>query len=128
MTGDRDLIEDVRDGLADVAAKLTEKRMFGGTTFLLNGNMLCCISRSGLMVRVGAEGEAEALESPFAKPCLGAGRRMAGFVIIDHDGLGSKRLITGWLERARRYVEGLPPKVPKTIKASGKRRNSRNGV
>jgi TfoX/Sxy family transcriptional regulator of competence genes len=40
------------------AEHVTEKRMFGGITFLLNGNMLCCASKQGLMVRVGKEAEA----------------------------------------------------------------------
>jgi hypothetical protein len=38
--------------------------MFGGITFLLDGNMLSCASPKGLMVRVGAAAEKHALESP----------------------------------------------------------------
>ena len=37
--------------------RTAERRMFGGVTFLLNGNMLCCVSPRGLMVRVGKDGE-----------------------------------------------------------------------
>ena len=59
------------------AGLATQKRMFGGITFLVSGNMLCCATRTGLMVRVGAAAQAEALASPFWRPCLGAGRRMA---------------------------------------------------
>jgi hypothetical protein len=43
------------------AEHVTEKRMFGGITFLLNHNMLCCASKQGLMVRVGKDTEAAAL-------------------------------------------------------------------
>lgn len=68
------LADRVQKLLADT--RVTTKRMFGGLTFLLNGNMLCCASPKGLMVRVGAATEAGALESPHASPCLGAGRRM----------------------------------------------------
>lgn len=128
MTNDGYLVERVREGLSEVAASLSEKRMFGGTTFLLNGNMLCCVSRTGLMVRVGAQGEAQALESSFAKPCPGAGRRMAGFIIVDYDGLGSKESVTSWLGRARRYVETLPPKALKPAKASGTRKKIRGST
>ena len=66
----------VRVALA--AELVTERRMFGGTTFMLNGNMLCWAGRSGLMVRVGREGEAAALTAPFTGPCLETGRPMGG--------------------------------------------------
>jgi len=99
------------DGLA------SQKRMFGGITFLVKGNMLCCAARKGLMVRVGAEAEAKALESPHAAPCLGAGRRMAGFIMIEPEGLTRDAELKRWLSLARTYVETLPPKL-KTLRGS----------
>jgi TfoX N-terminal domain len=56
---------------------ITVKRMFGGLTFMLEGNMLCCVSTKGLMVRVGAAVESEALKRPLVARCLGAGRPMS---------------------------------------------------
>ena len=56
------LLERVRGFLPDVT--VTEKRMFGGVTLMLNGNMLCCASKKGLMVRVGKEAEVKALKLP----------------------------------------------------------------
>jgi TfoX/Sxy family transcriptional regulator of competence genes len=87
--------------------------MFGGITFLLDGNMLCCASRKGLMVRVGAAAESRALESPHASPCLGAGRRMPGFLIIEPSGLATESDLARWIRLARAYVETLPPKLDK---------------
>ena len=100
----------------------TRKRMFGGVTFLIQGNMLCCASRSGLMVRVGAEAEESALASPFARPCLGSGRRMAGFVMVEPAGLTSDAKLAGWIAKARAYVEPMPPKTasPKKSVRSGR--------
>ena len=92
----------------------TNMRMFGGITFLLNGNMLCCASGKGLMVRVGAAAEATALKSPHASLCLGAGRPMAGFIMIEPRGLTRNRDIARWVSMARAYVETLPPKPQKT--------------
>jgi hypothetical protein len=84
--------------------------MFGGLTFLLSGNMLCCISEKGLMAQVGAAAEPAALAKPHAAPCLGAGRRV-------HPG-GATRVacgceLEGWLGLALAYVEQLPPKKAK---------------
>jgi hypothetical protein len=63
-------------------------RMFGGITFMLNGNMLCCASANGLMVRVGAAARAAALESPHAMK-------------KDAD-------VAGWVSKARAFVDTLP--------------------
>lgn len=75
-----------------------------------NGNMLCCVGRKGLMVRVGADNEAVALTMSWATPCMGAGRRMAGFVMVGHQALGEASNIERWLETALQFVAKLPPK------------------
>ena len=103
------------------AGLATQMRMFGGITFLVNGNMLCCASRTGLMVRVGAAEEAQALASPFARPCLGAGRRMAGFIMVEPEGIATAADLKAWLAMARSYVEALPPKKAASRKRSPKK-------
>jgi TfoX/Sxy family transcriptional regulator of competence genes len=99
----------IRAALA--AGHVTEKRMFGGVTFLVNGNMLCCASKQGLMVRVGRDAEAAALSLPFARPCLGTGRHMTGFVMVERAGISDAEILSRWLDIARAYVERLPPKT-----------------
>ncbi len=125
------MLTDIQTLAARVGAALppgltTNKRMFGGITFLLNGNMLCCASTKGLMVRVGAEAEARALESPHATPCLGAGRRMAGFIMIEPEGLTREADLVRWLSMAREHVERLPPKL-KTLRGSAPKLISQKG-
>lgn len=92
------------------------KRMFGGRTFMLDGNMLCCVSNKGLMARVGAAAEGAALARPFATRCLGAGRPMAGFILVDPRGVTSETELRAWVQMALDYVGTLPPKKPKTPK------------
>ena len=65
------------------------------------------------MVRVGVAAEAQALESPFARPCMGAGRKMPGFVMVEPGGLSNSADLKSWVAMARAYVETLPPKVLK---------------
>jgi TfoX/Sxy family transcriptional regulator of competence genes len=105
------LAERVRVALGD--RLVTTKPMFGGITFILNGNMLCAVSEKGLMARVGAEREPEALSRPFAARCMGAGRPMAGFILVQPPGVAADTDLKEWLDRALAYVERLPPK-PKT--------------
>jgi hypothetical protein len=102
----------IRAALPD--GHISEKRMFGGITFLVNGNMLCCASKQGLMVRVGKEAEAAALSQPFARPCLGTGRRMAGFILLEPVGISEPAMLCRWLNMARAYVDLLPPKIAET--------------
>ncbi len=54
---------------------LTERKMFGGIAFMLNGNMCCGVTNDDLMVRVGADGLEDALDQPHARPMDFTGAR-----------------------------------------------------
>lgn len=109
--GDQDqLLGTVRSELARLSPLIDERRMFGGVTMMRDGNMLCCVSPRGLMVRVGAEGEAAALARPAAQPCMGTGRRMTGFVMVGYEGLKKPNDVASWLKAALAYVTTLPAK------------------
>jgi TfoX/Sxy family transcriptional regulator of competence genes len=98
-----------------IGLPLSEKRMFGGITFLHNGNMLCCASKKGLMVRVGKDAEPRALAKPTASRCTGAGRPMAGFIMVEPDGVSGDEELSTWLEMALAYVSTLPAKKEKPL-------------
>ncbi len=68
------------------------------------------------MARVGADGEAEALAKPYASRCMGAGRLMAGFILVEPPGVATDEGLKDWLERVLAYVEQLPPKTAKRSK------------
>jgi hypothetical protein len=95
------------------ALEPVEKRMFGGVLFQINDHMLCCITKKGLMVRVGKEAEPEALKKPHTRPCDGTGRVMPGFVMVAPEGVADDVALADWLASARAYVSALPPKAPK---------------
>jgi hypothetical protein len=63
-------VRQLLSGRSDVV----EKKMVGGLSFLVNGNMCCGITGMALMVRVGAESREQALRQPHARPMLFAGR------------------------------------------------------
>ena len=118
------LVERVR---ASLGRQTTVKRMFGGFTFMLNGNMLCCASSKGLMVRVGADAEADALMKPFVGRCLGAGRPMAGFLLVAPEGILRDVDLQDWLTLAVDYVGALPPKPAGRRQITRKVRRSNQG-
>ena len=98
----------VRDLLADERA-LSERRMFGGLTFMLDGNMCCGIVGDRLMLRLGANLAAQALERTHVQPMDFTGRPMTGMVYVDSEGLRGKGLRT-WVEQAAGFARTLPPK------------------
>jgi hypothetical protein len=98
----------------------SEKRMFGGVTFLVKGNMLCCAFKHGLMLRVGTDAEAAALSKPFVRR-LSETRKMPGFVFIEPTGIAEKASLSHWIGTARAFVVRLPPKAAKkTLKSAAK--------
>ncbi|KKB09869.1 hypothetical protein VE26_08560 [Devosia chinhatensis] len=93
------------------ALLVREQKMFGGIAFMVDGNMLVCPTREGqLIVRVGKDGMAAALEQPGAATMDMAGRRMSGFVVVDGDALEDDAALEGWLTSALAFVRSLPAK------------------
>jgi len=103
----------VRDALG-TDPRITEKKMFGGLCFMLNGNMLCGVHSEkvggGAMFRVGPEGEPEALEFQGAKPMEMTGRRMKGFIDVPAETLADSSGTKDLLALAIRFVGPMPAK------------------
>ncbi len=78
-------------------AELTERKMFGGIAFMLNGNMFCGITRDDLMVRVGPDRFDDVLASPGARPMDFTGRPMKGMVYVGPEGYGTEEQLRGWV-------------------------------
>ena len=85
------------------------RKMFGGTGYLLGGNMMAGVYRDSLILRLGREAGAEALQLPGVRPFDITGSPMAGWVMVDSEGLDDG-VLEEWLERAREFVLTLPPK------------------
>lgn len=99
----------VRDALADTPG-LSEKKMFGGLCFLVNGHMCAGIVGSTLMVRIGPEGYADALTEPHVRPMDFTGRPMTGMIFVDPPALATDAGLAAWATRGARYAASLPPK------------------
>jgi hypothetical protein len=87
----------------------TEKKMFGGYCWMLNGNMICGVEVGRYMFRVGKALEAEALAKQGVKPMDITGKPMSGFVWVNADAAIDEGL-DSWIDFASRYVGSLPPK------------------
>jgi TfoX/Sxy family transcriptional regulator of competence genes len=105
--------EDLADRIRELVARergLTEKRMFGGLAFLLDGTMaVSASSRGGLMVRVDPAASDDLVADPRAERMVMKGRPMDGWLHVDADGLDDARLAE-WVARGVTYARSLPSK------------------
>jgi TfoX/Sxy family transcriptional regulator of competence genes len=108
MAYDEQLAARIRTLLAD-RTDVSERKMFGGLTFMISGNMCCGVNRNELILRLDPDREDEALARPHARPMDLTGRRMRGFVTVQPDGLKGDRL-KQWVQDAVARAEALPPK------------------
>ncbi len=110
MTYDNELAHPIREQLADERG-VTEKAMFGGLAFLLDGNMAVGISNSGeLMVRVGQDASDEALARPHTRSFDMTGRPMKGWILVAVEGFATKRQLSAWVSRGVAFARTLPAK------------------
>ena len=79
--------------------KASERKMFGGLSFFVDGKMCCGIIGSDLVVRVGANGQDEALSKPHTRPMDFTGRPMKGFVYVAPEGMKTRRMLAEWVKR-----------------------------
>jgi TfoX/Sxy family transcriptional regulator of competence genes len=114
-----DVVLELRQALARAGA-IREVRMFGGTGFMLNGNMVAGTFRQGLLLRVGKDRLADALKLEGARQMEMGGRLMEGYVYIEPKALSQKVLEAGLL-LAVAFVGTLPAKVTRTAAPRKKR-------
>ncbi|HEY8570759.1 TfoX/Sxy family protein [Microbulbifer sp.] len=107
MSYSEDLAERVRDLLHENEG-LTEKQMFGGLAFMLNGNMACGVVGQELMVRVGPDNYDDALSERYTRPMDYTGRPLKGMVYVEEDAIAAD--LDGWVSRGVEFAGNLPPK------------------
>jgi hypothetical protein len=99
-------IRDVVDG----RNRVTERKMFGGVTWMIDGNMACGVMGEGLLVRLGRDDAARALDEPHVGPMEFTGRRMGGFVVVDSAGIAGAPGLARWVDAGADYAASLPAK------------------
>jgi len=111
MAAEMDWIATVRATLSG-AGEHKEVRMFGGIGFMINGNLAAAVSKRGLLLRVGAERQVQALAWPGTRQMVMRGRAMEGYVYIDPPAIDAAAIKAG-LGLAVPYVRTLPEKPAK---------------
>ncbi len=109
MTYDLGLAERTRATLEGKQG-ISEKRMFGGLSFMLNGNLVCGVLGDELIVRVGPDRTDELLSEPGTRPFDFSGRPMRGWIVVGQEVLRTERDLQNWVARATSFTSTLPPK------------------
>jgi hypothetical protein len=107
MVYDRDLANRLREVLAPVA-DVTEKAMFGGLAFMIDGRLTVSASRQGgLLVRIPPE-DADALTAQAGvERAMMGGRTLAGWLRVDPVIIDADGALDRWVMRAVAYVTAV---------------------
>jgi TfoX/Sxy family transcriptional regulator of competence genes len=89
---------------------ITEKKMFGGIAFLVDGNMACGVSKDNLMARINPADTDAALAQPHVRTFDMTGRPMKGWVLVEPAGLQTDDSLRRWIDQTVAFAQSLPPK------------------
>ena len=109
MPFDPELADRIRDVVRGEAG-VTEKRMFGGLAFLVDGRLAASASsRGGMLVRVDPADTASLLQEPGVGPFEMRGQAMDGWLHVELDAVRTDEELRAWVDRGVTYARSLPP-------------------
>lgn len=109
MAYDTALADDIRMRIGGNPG-VTEREMFGGIAFMVNGNMAVGVTGEELMVRVGKEAHDEAVSRPGARMFDMAARPMRGWIAVSPAGFTTESALDAWVEQGVAFAGSLPSK------------------
>ena len=104
MAFDQNLADRIRVYLG-AHPRSTEKKMFGGLTFLLDGKMTVGIMKNNLMVRVLSEKETALLENDGVEAMQFTGKTMKEFVEVLPSAFKEDKELYKWIELGIEHAE-----------------------
>ena len=91
---------------------VSEKRMFGGVGYMLNGNMACGILGDDMIVRAGLEDYEKLLKRKHTRifTMKGSPKPMKGWLMVEPDGYKTAKQLSAWVKIGIEFALTLPPK------------------
>ncbi len=100
MAYDEDLADRMRE-LIPESRDVTEKRMFGGLAFMIDGRMAIAASNGGgILIPVDPEQSEDLIDPPHVSRMVMRGREMAGWLHVDAEAVATPEQLARWVERA----------------------------
>ena len=110
MAYDEELADRIRR-VVEGEPGLTEKRMFGGLGFLIDGHLAVSASGQGGMLLRCDPAETESLVAgPAVSRFQMRGREMDGWLHVETEAVESDDALASWVARGVAYARSLPPK------------------
>ena len=109
MTQDEKLIARIRPILARRKG-VSEKKMFGGIFFMINGNMCVGTWKGSLVVRLDRDVHEATLARPHTRPFDITGKVMKGWALIKPAGIKTDGDLKAWVRQAAGFAASLAPK------------------
>ena len=85
-----------------------EKKMFGGLSFMVAGQMCCGVLKNDLIVRIEPAEFDTLVAQPHVRPFDFSGRPMQGMVYVASDALADTDALQAWVQRAIDYIATHP--------------------
>ncbi|WP_353952200.1 TfoX/Sxy family protein [Knoellia sp. S7-12] len=107
---DEVLANRIRTALSDESG-LTERAMFGGLGFMLDGHMAVAAGSGGsLMVRVDPDDAADLVDGEAVTYMEMGGRSLHGWLLVGSACAADDDTLGRWVQRGVAFVRALPPK------------------
>lgn len=109
MAYSEELAQRVRD-LIGGRDGVTERKMFGGIGWMVNGNMACGTMGENLLVRLDRDDTDRLLADPHVQLMQMGARTMRGFFTLDAAAIADDAALASWIDAGAAYATSLPPK------------------
>ena len=109
MAYDEGVAQRVREILEE-RGDVVEKRMFGGVSWLVRGNLACGVIGEGLIVRVGPDEYPRSIEKPHTRAFDFTGKPMKGWLVVDPAGYEDDAALAMWVDLGTSFALTLPAK------------------
>lgn len=106
MAYNQEWAEKIRKELAPLGDRISEKKMFGGLSFMCHGKMCIGVLKDQITVRVLEEKMEGVLSQHGVTPMNFTGKPMKEFVFVDPEVITTNKILNEWIdlgiEHARR--------------------------
>src|SRR6516164_3220419 len=108
----------------NTAGEFSEKKMFGGLAFMVNGRMSCGVLKTDLVLRLSPEEAAASLRQPHTRPMDFTGKPMKSMIYVSAIGTDSDQALATWVGSAVKLTRILPEERSALKSARGRRTTS----
>ena len=106
MAYDEELADRMRELIGE-SHEVTERRMFGGLAFMIEGRMaIAARNGGGILIPVDPEQAEHLIEEPHVSRMVMRGREMAGWLRVESEAVGTREQLARWIELALRGRSG----------------------